>query len=255
VPRMGGIAPAALDEDMRNLRSSFNSIIRLSFFKTNDMRDDLIRTELRGVLPLLYVFVARADAKLLEQTRVEIDDQGELKVLNETERCVGVPGVRLRIQRQGHPGTQDVFYFKHNVEDGVIKSGPGFLAFFKKYAPANTFLKAASFLLHRPKQFSLTRDFLLANSRSILQDDSGLPFASLSKEKWNLILFGTYLRPGPPFTSRLQPDVVEAFKAGPVEPLPFLTGYRRVNESNLVLAIPREATPAPGEKAASEPAK
>jgi hypothetical protein len=248
------MAPAALDEDMRNLRSSLNSIIRLSFFKTNDMRDDLIRTELRGVLPLLYVFVARADGKLLEQTRVEIDAKGELKELGEKDKCIGVPGVRLRIQRKGHEGTQDIYYFKHDVSDDVIRLGPGFLTFFKRYSPANSFLKAASFLLHRPKQFGLTRDFLLGNSRSILQDDSGIPFASLSKEKWNLTLFGTYLRPGPPFTSRLQPDMTEAFKAGPVEPLPFLTGYRRTNESNLVLAVTRDAAQPPAADKEAAPA-
>lgn len=245
VPRLSGLSPQALAEDMHNLRLSLNSILRLSFFKTNDMRDDLIRTELRGVLPLLYLFVARSDARLLDQTRVEIDAQGDLKVLGENDKCLGIPGVRLRIQRRGHPETQDVFYFKHNVEDSVIRAGPGFYAFFKRYSPANSYLKAASFLLHRPQQFGLTRAFLCENSRSVLQDDSGLPFDLFSKDTWDLTLFGTYLRPRPPFTNRLQPDMVEAFKAGPVVPLPFLTGYRHSDESNLVLAIRRVSSPAP----------
>jgi hypothetical protein len=209
------------------------------------MAGDLTRTELRGILPILYLFVARSGATLLEESRVEIDDAGALKVLGEKDKCTGVPGVRLRIQRPGHAGTQDVFYFKHNVEDDVIRSGPGFFTFFKGYAPGNVFLKAASFLLHRPKQFGLTHDFLIANATSILQDDSGLPFASLNKGTFGLTLYGTYLKPRPPFTMRLQDDMTKAFKDGPVEPLPFLTGYRHVGEANLVLAIPKAGVAAP----------
>ncbi|HEY3450402.1 MAG TPA: hypothetical protein VGK67_28870 [Myxococcales bacterium] len=244
-PSLRAMGAAALEEDMRNLRSSLNSIIRLSFFKTNDMREDLVRTELRGVVPLLLVLAARADAKVLEYTRAEITDTGELKDLGATEKCVGVPGARLKIQRNGSSATQEVLYFKHDVSDPVIKAGPGFLAFFKKHAPANTFLKAASFLLHRPKQFGLTRDFLVENSKSILQDDSGLSFDLLAKGPFELILYGKYLRPRPPFTNRIQPDMTEAFNKGPVEPLPFLTGYRKTGESNLVLAISKSKAPAP----------
>lgn len=244
VPQLSTLKRESLDADMENLRKSLNSIVRLSFFKTNDMADDLTRTDLRGVLPLLYLFVARSEAKLLESTRVEIDEAGAIKELGEREKCTGIPGMRLRIQRPGQEKTQDVYYFKHNVEDAVVSAGPGFFAFFKRHAPANTFFKAASFLLHRPKQFGLTRDFILENSASVLQDDSGLPFSSLSKDKWSLTLYGTYLRPGPPFRNRLQDDLMEAFKAGPVEPLPFVTGYRHVNESNLVLAVPLARAPA-----------
>lgn len=241
VPPIGALSAGELEEGLRNLRLSLNSIIRLSFFKTNDMIGDLTRTELRGVLPLLYVFVARSGGTLVEQTRVEITDAGELHELGEKEKCVGIPGVRLRVQRPGHEGVQELLYFKHNVLDSVIRTGPGFFTYLGKFAPANTYLKAASFLLHRPKEFGLTHDFLLGHSRSILQDDSGLPYASLAGDGWVRTLFGTYLPPRPPFRNRLQDDLTQAFKAGPVEPLPFLTGYRREGESNLVLAVKRDS--------------
>ncbi len=257
MPRLSSLTRESLDESIDNLHKSINSIVRLSFFKTNDMSGDLTRTELRGILPILYLFVARSGATLLSETRVEIDETGTLKELGEKDKCTGIPGVRLRIQRPGHAGTQDVFYFKHNVEDDVITAGPGFFSFFKKHAPANTFLKAASFLLHRPKQFGKTHDFLVENSTSILQDDSGLPFASLAKGQFSLTLYGTYLRPRPPFTMRLQDDMTQAFKDGPVETLPFLTGYRHVGEANLVLAIPKPGGGKVGapEKPEATPAK
>lgn len=250
VPNLGSMGGEALAEAMRNLRLSLNSIIRLSFFKTNDMVGDLTRTELRGVVPLLYVFAARSNAKVLAVTRVEITDDGELKELGDKEKCVGVPGMHLRVQLEGHAAPQDLYYFKHNIADDVLKAGPGFLGYFKKVAPANTFLKAASFLLHRPKQFGTMHDFLFANSKSILQDDSGLPFASFAAKGWDVTLFGTYLRPRPPFTMRLQEDMQAAYKTGPVEPLDFVTGYRKTGESNLVLALPKGG----GKPAAVEPA-
>ena len=246
-PALRGMSPMSLEEEVFNLRQSLNSIIRLSFFKTNDMRDDLVRTQLRGVVPLLFALVARSGAKLVGYARVEITDDGELKELGPADKCLGVPGAKLKIQKEGSSQVQEILYFKHDVSDPVIKAGPGFLAYFKKHAPANTFLKAASFLLHRPMQFGLTRDFLVKNSRSILQDDSGLPFELLAKGPFELTLFGKYLRPRPPFTNRIQPDMTEAFEKGPVEDLPFLTGYRKIGESNLVLAIgkPGSASSAP----------
>ena len=245
VPRLSSLGRESLDGSMANLRMSINSIVRLSFFKTNDMAGDLERTDLKGVLPILYLFVARSGATLKESAYVAITPDGSLRDLGPKDK-VGkdIPGVRLRFQRPGQEKLQEIVYVRHDVENYVVKNDPGFFKFYESHQPANAFLKAASFLLHKGERFSLLRDFILTHSASVVQDDSGLPFASLNDGKFKLTMYGVYLRPMPPFNTRLQKDMQDAFKAGPVEPLPFVTGYRHKSESNLVLAIPSGAAPA-----------
>ena len=261
VPPLAGLKPAALGKALTNLRASIRPIVRSSFFRTNEMAGDLTRTDLRGVLPLLYFFVARADARLIDVKLIELDDAGEVKELADGETpSKGVPGARLRIKRAGADKEQEIYYLRQNVENDILKNTPGFLAFHKKYAPANSFLKAASFILHNAKRFSVTRDFIVENSLSVLQDDSGLPFHMLQKKTWNFVLYGKYLRPLPPFGGHLQDDLVKAFATEPVQPLPFTTGYRHAGESNLVLALRKPPETRPVEPAAPadekcEPAK
>jgi hypothetical protein len=241
VPRLSTLKKPLLDKAIENLRRSIATTVRSSFFKTNDMAADLTRTDLRGVLPLLYMFAARAEFKLVDVKMIQIDDQtGEYKELGENEKAASkdILGVKLKVQRAGKEKAQEIFYVKQNVENTILAKTPGFFAFLKKLAPANHFFKAASFILHNAKRFSKTRDFVLENAASILQDDSGVPFHAFAKGKWSFVLFGKYLRPLPPFQTHLQDDLVKAFKDGPVEPLPFVTGYRHPGESNLVLALP-----------------
>lgn len=242
VPQVSVLKKPILDRAMANLRKSLNTTVRASFFKTSDMAGDLTRTELRGVLPLLYLFAARSDAQVLDVKMIEIASSGEARDLASGEKPgKGVPGVRMRIQRKGQEKTQEIFYVRQNVENDVLARTPGFLAFHKRYAPGNAFFKAASFILHDTKRFSKTRDFVLENSLSVLQDDSGVPFHSFGKDTWSLALYGRYLRPLPPFGGHYQDELVKAFNDGQVRPLPFVTGYRHPGESNLVLATKTRA--------------
>lgn len=52
----------------------------------------------------------------------------------------------------------------------------------------NTYLKGASYLLHR-NSFSLIRNIILDQSEQVIQDDSGVPFKWFLKEdtKWGLL--------------------------------------------------------------------
>ncbi|MBI5542397.1 MAG: hypothetical protein HY901_00795 [Deltaproteobacteria bacterium] len=254
VPALSGLKRAALDRAMDNLRRSIASTVRASFFKTNDMAADLSRTELKGVLPLLYLFLARSNATLLDVKLIEIDRTGAYQELAAGAKPgAGVPGARLRFKRAGQEKEQEIFYLRQNVESTVLAKSPGFLAFLKRHGPANSFFKAASFILHNSKRFSRMREFVLENSLSILQDDSGVPFNAL-KDEWRYTLYGRYLRPLPPFQRHLQEELVKAFATGPVKPLPFVTGYRRPGDANLLLALPKATAQArPQETPAAEP--
>src|SRR5213078_1802550 len=53
---------------LHNLEAAMNSSLRFSFFITKDMKVDLQSQELNGTLPILYVFLARADKSITDVT-------------------------------------------------------------------------------------------------------------------------------------------------------------------------------------------
>jgi hypothetical protein len=84
--------------------------------------------------------------------------------------------------------------------------------------------------------FTTARDFLLANSATIIQDDSGIPLADYGAKKWRFFPFGRYLGPISEFPGRYQQSYAELFRRA--QPMDFGIGYRwRTHESNLLLAV------------------
>jgi hypothetical protein len=89
--------------------------------------------------------------------------------------------------------------------------------------------------MHR-EGFNKIRNFILNHSATILQDDSGIPFAFFEPAKWRLQPFGRYLGPLAIFRGANQPELAELFR-NKADPLDFGIGYMwRKNESNLLLA-------------------
>jgi hypothetical protein len=80
------------------------------------------------------------------------------------------------------------------------------------------------------------RDFLLANSTMIIQDDSGVPLNDYNPKKWRFFPFGRYAGPIREFPRRYQPSYAELFRRS--QPMDFGIGYRwRSYESNLLLSV------------------
>jgi hypothetical protein len=102
--------------------------------------------------------------------------------------------------------------------------------------------------------FSTVRNFLLANSATIIQDDSGIPLANYDPAKWRFFPFGRYAGPIAKFPARYQPDYAELFTRS--QPMDFGIGYRwRSFESNLLLAVKAASdTPGSGNPASADAA-
>jgi hypothetical protein len=89
--------------------------------------------------------------------------------------------------------------------------------------------------------FSTTRNLVLAKSRVIVQDDSGIPFHYFDPPAWDLHLYGTYLGPIDLFKNWFQDDFKTAFASvKDVQPLSFGIGYRHRLESNLMVGVRRK---------------
>lgn len=222
-----------------NLRASLNTILNISFFITSEMGSRLHQGELRGTLPILYVFLARSGKTIHEVSLVNLDkDGGVHEVAQHSGPSRGRridPGVKIVFS--GHLGAKRaLYYFSTDLSDSGVRAS-GFLKFCEKLGSGDALVKSASYLLHGGN-FSLIRKFLLEKSQSIVQDDSGIPVRYFKQEDWQLKPFGAYLGPIEIFKGNYQPELAQLFRKGQAPKLNFGIGYRwRGHDSNLLLAI------------------
>jgi hypothetical protein len=226
------LSPRDLERALASLRTTIRTTVDMSYFITSQMGADMLRSPLKGVLPVLLLFLARDGQEVQEVTAITFDDQGQ--ILTGT----GAPAHwRIRFHAPGSEVVRELYYFKLDLSNPAAEQTPGFFRFLEGLGPANSLLKAASFILH-DRHFSLARDHLLAHSASILEDDSGVPFKFLKGGGWELTYFGRYFPPQGDFEKHVQEDLARAFSAGHPRPLPFATGYKHSGpSSHLVLAV------------------
>ena len=210
-----------------------SSILSFSFFITKQMKVDLRAGQLNGTLPILYVFLARSGKTIRDVSPVALDDKGTAYFANENPGPNATHGIRI-IFAGADGEARTLYYFSTDLSNGGVKTS-GFLKFCAGLAPGNSLIKSASYLLHSGN-FSTVRDFLLANSATMIQDDSGIPLTYYNTKKWKLFPFGRYAGPIGEFPGRYQEQYAELFRRS--QPMDFGIGYRwRSFESNLLLSV------------------
>jgi hypothetical protein len=224
-----GSAGAAL----YNIEHSIGTILNFSFFITKHMKVDLHNGQISGTLPILLVFMERSGKSIREVTPVTLDEGGGLHSGSDAARANAPHGVRVTFAgKEG--GEKTLYYFSTDLSNSGAKSS-GFLKFCEGLAPGNSLIKSASYLLHSGN-FTTVRDFLLANSATIIQDDSGIPLHYYNAKKWRFFPFGRYAGPISEFPGRYQESYAELFRRA--QPMDFGIGYRwRSHESNLLLSV------------------
>jgi hypothetical protein len=233
VPDLARLSPGGIRSALYHVERSLSSILSFSFFITKQMKTDLQAGQLSGTLPILYVFLARSGKTIRDVTPIALDDKGAAYFANENPGPNATRGVRILFA--GSDGAEKtLYYFSTDLSNSGVKVS-GFLKFCATLAPGNSLLKSASYLLHSPN-FTTVRDFILANSATIIQDDSGVPLAYYDRRRWRFFPFGRYAGPIDEFPGRYQPAYAELFRRS--QPMDFGIGYRwRTHESNLLLSV------------------
>ena len=219
---------------LAQLRSSLNSILNYSFFRTREMRTTLGDNAFSGTLPILYIFLARTGKTIDELSFHDITEDGSLVPPGE-----GLPRGAANVARilfTGSDGKQrTLYYVRTDLSNGGWRKS-GFKAFSDKLDAGDALIKSASYLLHSGA-FSDIRDYLLARSKRLVQDDSGVPLAYFKHEEWKLRPYGRYLGPIALFPGNHQPRLGELFRRENAPRIDFGIGYRfRPNESNVLVA-------------------
>ncbi|MBR0872984.1 hypothetical protein JQ633_21690 [Bradyrhizobium tropiciagri] len=250
LPR-GGVTAA-----LHNVERSLASILSFSFFITKQMKTDLHTSQVSGSLPILYVFLARSGMTIRDVKPVALDDGGALSAGVDAPARSNARGVRIMFA--GADGVEKtLYYFSTDLSNSGVKAS-GFLKFCATLAPGNSLIKSASYLMHAGN-FSTVRSFILANSATIIQDDSGIPLAYYGPKRWRFFPFGSYRGPIDKFPGRYQHSYAELFRRA--QPVDFGIGYRwRTYETNVLLSVKlpddgtaAEAAAVPEERAAPPP--
>jgi hypothetical protein len=253
VPDLTKVSRGSVDSALYNIEHSLSTILNFSFFITKHMKTDLQVGQISGALPILYVFLERSGKSIKSVTPIALDDNGTVHPAGEDAGKNPQRGAKIVFA--GSDGLEKtLYYFSTDLSNGGLRSS-GFLKFCATLAPGNSLIKSASYLLHSGS-FTTARDFLLANSATIIQDDSGIPLADYNAKKWRFFPFGHYAGPIGEFQGRYQQSYADLFRRG--QPMDFGIGYRwRAYESNLLLSVrlsPDETPPADATTASTDDA-
>jgi hypothetical protein len=261
IPDIQTLPKRWVGRELAAVRASLNSVMNYSFFITSEMSSRLYNSrQFMGTLPVLYVFLARTGKTIESVSLVELDKDGVAHA-----SAAPAPAVKgKRGRREAQPQTtrgvkivftsgdgkqqQTLYYFSTDLSDkGVDKSG--FLKFCDQWRTGDALIKSASYLLHN-SDFSHVRNFLLARSATIVQDDTGIPLKDYDLGQWDLHPYGNYVRPIPIFSGYMQKDLLNLFTEQHAQPIGFNIGYQWKNNGSSVLL----ATKKPGrlEEASSE---
>jgi len=205
---------------LTSFRQATRTQLVAGYFIIKDMCDDLERSALRGVTPILISTIAMTGGMVESVQKLSV--AGNPAVMVAFRDAAGMRRTVYYVQ-----GDLSNKGFSAGYRDWLTGLGRGF-----------TYFKAASYLMH-DSRFSQARDFFLSQSRGILQDDSGIPFRHF-KDGWNIRYFGNYEKPIEMFTKHQQDDLRAAFAANPASPLQFGSGYHMNDaEANLIFATRR----------------
>lgn len=228
LPDLAEIKEENYDTLFASVEQSLSDIFKKSYFITRRMEVHLKKNKVNGITPLICLFLVRRGCIIKDVKYISVPDNGIPLAWNTIDSLQGKKnrGVQVSFYKPGDTTTNNIFYFKVNLQDNSLKANNGFRNYIFKLNNLNSYLKSASYLLHY-RDFSLIRDFMLNHSLMLLQDDSGIAYKYVNKTKWNIQLYGSYTKPVADFSGVDQMDLKKAYETdSTVKNLPFDIGYR-----------------------------
>jgi hypothetical protein len=238
LPNLDTLAKDSLNKYFNSIHKSLHAILNFSFFRTLSMEEDFATKELNGAVQLISIFMQRSGHSIQAIEPISIDSLGNIISSNNPAFASGTKALHITCINNKSNKVKDVFYFSCDISDLGLSKNKKLHAFLKQLPNVKTYLKSASYLLHKP-YFSLVRNIILSKSKFVLQDDSGIPVRFFDNVQWKHQYYGTYDAPINLFKNFFQKDLKMAYDSTEktiIKPLNFGIGYDyKLNESNLML--------------------
>ena len=231
IPDFQAMSRKDFDSFFADIRKSLHDFLNIDYFISAHMRTGMESKELNGVLPFLLFFMAREKTRILDVEYWSMEPDGTIKKVPGFESgkpgpTGAIPGVRILFESAGSPGNkpQTLYYFRLNLYNPTFRRNSHFITFLQNFGPFITFMKSASWVMFDP-QASIARQFVLDQSRCVLQEDSGIPFRYFDPSVWALQFYGTYSEPKWISKHYYQADLAKIYQTGRnIKPLPFGIG-------------------------------
>lgn len=209
---------------LANVRDALSEIFERNYFITSYMGGDLHIKVMRGVIPVISIFLARTNNKIVKIEKFYLSDAGK-PVFETTKEKGKIEGLMIEFLNANKTYSQKIYYFGTDVQEKEIEHKPELITFIKSFDNKIAFVKSASYLLHG-YQFKTMRELLLSETTACLQDDTGIPYSFYKKEGWQVDFYGKYAKPVADFNYGYQKDVAEIYKKDSiVKPIDFSYGY------------------------------
>ena len=223
-------------ETYKLYQNAVSDILNLSFFRTDDMKQELFNDTIDGVIPIISVLMVRSGREIVSIRNVRLTEQGAIADTKEDGQPIEQGDmVEFKYFRHGTNKLQTLYYLKADLSNGGFPRNKALTAYVNQFDAGTTvtFIKSASYLMHMT-YFSGIREGILNHTSAVLQDDSGIPLPFYDTEKWDITLYGTFEKPISMFGKYAQPELREAYEQADPKPLNFRIGYAR--QSNLQIA-------------------
>jgi hypothetical protein len=247
IPRFEMMEPATLALYLDDVQKWLRDIYKRSYFITLHMDQDMYQAKIKGILPIFYVFLARTGHEILQTKRITLNEQGVVVMRKSVADSIFkaekmLDGVKIIFRERGKEQIKTLVYFDCDISDEGFDANPELLTYLNHLPSCNTLVKSASYLLHY-RTFTDIRNLILDRSKSVFQDDTGIPLRYYTKDKWNIQLYGWYEHPVKDFDSTVyQPDLARAYYVDTTRlDVPFSLGYHwatRVQNQMLALKKP-----------------
>jgi hypothetical protein len=226
---------AAMPNEVKAWTAGVRSIFKRSFFVTSEMDAQFRGRVADGLLEPICLLLARSGYTLENIRHGNLTEEGAFTAV-EMPAAPKPVGVEVTFRRGADGDPQKIYYFSKKL-DTEFKTKPGFSRFLQNLGQPDTLIKSAQFIMHWPGMSDL-RSQILETSRTILEDDTGVPFKYLKPPQWEVRLFGKYSAPDKPFKNWYQRDLAKAFgDPAKVTPLGMQIGYGAWRRpSSLILA-------------------
>jgi hypothetical protein len=253
IPRFADMSEGQFKSYLQSMKSSLRDLLNINYFMSSHMDAEIEKTEIKGVLPVLLFMLARSNAQVRDVQYWTMDLDGrvrEFPALGTTARefpALGttdldlnnIQGIRITFNAAGSPRNhpQSLYYFRLDLSNQSFDRNASFLSFLRGLGPFTTFMKSASYVMFNNK-VSSARQFVLDQSRYIVQEDSGIPLRYFEPTLWSLRFHGRYIKPISAFSQHHQQALASVYKADKKKkPLPFGFGYYfNPGEANLMFA-------------------
>jgi hypothetical protein len=217
-----------LERYLASVRTTLASELSRSFFITRQMDRQFRGQVTDGLfLPILELLV-RSNHTIWGIRYVRVDEAGQLTERPPENRAATGPfaneGVEIDFRRDDDGSAHKLVYLSVNLSDDRLRGNRPFLAFLGQLKGITIFLKATSYMVHKP-EFSVIRQYMLSASATVLQDDSGIPYRFFATGAWAVQLYGIYVRPYGSFRWLEQADLRQAYLTSRPKPLDFRIGY------------------------------